>query len=362
MSTHRASLTSPGPYCYGARALAEEADGILHSVHGARHNTVFHAARRIGQLVAGNEIDEDLARSVLVGAARTRGLPLSDAERQVDRGLTYGARRPRRAPRVQRDIKKGEGGKCREWALAVLQAVIADLDAAPGTKKIAAAIVCEMIRYGRYETTQSYRQIAELAGVSVGTVWNHSRRLRRWLRWIPGKGPNGGKWRLRRVSRTADLTSVNLPDPSANCWYRRAGEWLAYGLTSTTDETSFEELAAHSGRALRTIRADVERWAAAGLAVVTDSGVTRIADAELPDTAIDHAARRRASHVAARVRFKRWLAEIIAERHLPADERDRRRRQRKDAQAVRNLRDVAAGRKPRRSKPVEFWQHLPAAA
>lgn len=93
-SAHR--VTTFG--AYGQVALAGELERIEQAPHGMRHHSVYGASARIGQLIAGGELDEAEAVKRLMAMALTIELPYSDAKRAVERGIEKGKLRPRSAP------------------------------------------------------------------------------------------------------------------------------------------------------------------------------------------------------------------------------------------------------------------------
>lgn len=345
---------------YGNAALDRFVEEIAHSTRGDRHRTLFIASLKAGSLVAGLELDETRARSRLVSAGMQRGMTRADCERQAKNGMAKGAQNPRSAPNTLR-VKTPQ--QAREWALAVGQCLMLS-DASAGTKKVGMALIGVMVHHGRCETSQSFRQVAELAGVSYITVRNHIHRLSPWIRHIKGTLVRSGKWRLLPVQRPVDLTSVVIPDPSANCWHRRPGEWAAYAALHPFDATTLVELARRSGRTLRTIKEYVAGWVAAGLARVVGDEVVPVAGAALPVTAVDHAEKRRRSHVLDRLTWRRRLLKKIEndeyERSLSEDELARIRGWKKGIEMRDRFDAHMAGRSSSSSPPV--FGEYPAAA
>lgn len=99
---------------YVAAILTGETDTIRDAPNGQRQATLLAAARTLGRLVGGGELDADNARAVLLDAAATHigvdGFTRREAERTVDRALAYGARAPRRIDRRHTSARTGEGG------------------------------------------------------------------------------------------------------------------------------------------------------------------------------------------------------------------------------------------------------------
>lgn len=82
------------------RAIVEdETQAVAHARIGTRHHHRLKAARTLGQLVAGGELDEQTAYDVLRDAANGHiGIDCTEAEVENDirHGLEYGSHRPRR--------------------------------------------------------------------------------------------------------------------------------------------------------------------------------------------------------------------------------------------------------------------------
>lgn len=83
------------------RAIVEgEAALVAAARTGTRHDTLLKAARTLGRLVGGGELEEDTARETLRDAASGHigvdGCTAAEVARTVDDGLAYGRRMPRR--------------------------------------------------------------------------------------------------------------------------------------------------------------------------------------------------------------------------------------------------------------------------
>jgi hypothetical protein len=67
---------------------------------GTRHDTLLKAARTLGRLVGGGELEERTAREALLDAAAGHvgidGCTAAEVARTVDDGLGFGRRMPRR--------------------------------------------------------------------------------------------------------------------------------------------------------------------------------------------------------------------------------------------------------------------------
>jgi len=83
---------------YGSAALLRETERVRGAPRGERNVSLFQAACRIGELVAGGEVLKEAAEDSLVDAAADSGLSRRDALGVVRRGLRRGQRHPRSAP------------------------------------------------------------------------------------------------------------------------------------------------------------------------------------------------------------------------------------------------------------------------
>lgn len=87
---------------YGLAVLTGELNQLRLAKAGNRNHSLNRAAFAVGQVVAGGELEEHHARSELLAAALTIGLPEPEARQTLDSGFTAGTREPRSAPhRVQ---------------------------------------------------------------------------------------------------------------------------------------------------------------------------------------------------------------------------------------------------------------------
>lgn len=93
LSTRRANA-------YVAAILAGESAAVEQAPRGQRQITLLTAARTLGRLVGGGELDADNAHAILLDAAAAHigvdGFTYAEAERTISRALAYGANAPRR--------------------------------------------------------------------------------------------------------------------------------------------------------------------------------------------------------------------------------------------------------------------------
>ncbi|MGI8936894.1 MAG: bifunctional DNA primase/polymerase [Iamia sp.] len=87
---------------YGRRALDAELGRLAPTDVGRRNDELVRAAFRLGQLVAGGELDARNVASALLTVADRIGLGETEAVATIRSGLAGGMRTPRRAPEVRR--------------------------------------------------------------------------------------------------------------------------------------------------------------------------------------------------------------------------------------------------------------------
>jgi hypothetical protein len=88
----------PGCSAYGSSALRREVERVRDAVSGVRNEVLFKAAANIGELVAGDEVDEDTAFTELEEAGLEAGLGLAESRSAIRSGFKRGLRNPRSAP------------------------------------------------------------------------------------------------------------------------------------------------------------------------------------------------------------------------------------------------------------------------
>jgi len=118
---HVPDRTAPaiGDSPYGRAAQKAEAAIVAGAIEGTRNDRLNTAALKLGQLVAGGELDEHEARETLRQAALEAGLPEHEVEQTIKSGLSAGMAQPRRAPEKSsrrspfgsdRDVSHGRRG------------------------------------------------------------------------------------------------------------------------------------------------------------------------------------------------------------------------------------------------------------
>ena len=82
---------------YGAAAIASEAKRVRYAPAGTANDALHRAGCRMGQLVAGGEIDQGEVERVLLAAATFRGVPRRERTATLASGLRKGLVEPRKA-------------------------------------------------------------------------------------------------------------------------------------------------------------------------------------------------------------------------------------------------------------------------
>lgn|GEM_PF-6363423 len=96
--THYLTRPESASSRYGQRALENETAKILAAPHGGRHLQIFKASCSIFRLVAGGEVDEDLAHNELLTAGIAVGKPECEIRRILKDARKRGFQQPRKAP------------------------------------------------------------------------------------------------------------------------------------------------------------------------------------------------------------------------------------------------------------------------
>lgn len=81
---------------YGLTALEAELGRLALAAEGTRNDTLVRAAYRVGQLVAGGQLDASAAASQLAAVASRIGLEADEATATIRSGMAAGTRQPRR--------------------------------------------------------------------------------------------------------------------------------------------------------------------------------------------------------------------------------------------------------------------------
>lgn len=270
---------------YGRAALSSAIDRIETAPGGHRHKTVFAASAAVGQVLASGELaDEIHAAALLVDMARRIGI--DDPQRQVQRGIARGRTTPRQAPdtrmvQVRTDVV--------ERVVAWWDAVQTDPPsgaAAATTLRVLAAFAMVAARSGKLRVSESYRQIAEAAGVSVATVAKHRTRWQPYVRVHKRGNRHTGTatvWQL--VLREGNNPACpggkpsglfprcnTLTDPSHDFWYLWPNGWRLFCLLDFDEPTPVAELAGVTGLSRSTVHRALVRLAESGVVARDDSG------------------------------------------------------------------------------------------
>jgi len=93
----RACLENGGALAkYVAKAVTEECEAVASTTKGGRNKALFLAACRLGELVGGGYLPEEVAWRMLEAVGEKCGLPPREVRATTKSGLNSGARQPRR--------------------------------------------------------------------------------------------------------------------------------------------------------------------------------------------------------------------------------------------------------------------------
>lgn len=328
---------------YGHAALAGELDRLELAGHGFRHRTLFSAACHLGELIAGGELDLETAEGALIEKGRSIGLADCDVRRQVSRGIDKGRTHSRKASSTGVTTKAETLAEVVAWWEAVRLAPPTGRTAGT-TLRILAGFHHLALSAGKLRISESYREIAEAAGVSVSTV--HARRAD-WAPWVRrvSRGRalrfTGSRTTWQLVSKPGRATtnspaspegkasglfgnarSPGLADPVHNLWHRWGNGHRVYCLLDVVDAVSTKELATTTGLHPGTVRRIGARLFDLGV-VDRDEDGWRATELDISEVVylhldgIDHAGERRARHVGERDLHRRWLAQRVATAERP---------------------------------------------
>lgn len=262
---------------YGRAALSGLSDELEQAAAGHRHQTLYAAALRAGSLVAGGELDELEARTTLTAMARTVGLRNHDAERQVRRGMAQGALRPAVAGASPALFSAGDA---RATVLAWWNSVMADeqLRSATGATvvRILAGFGLAAMAAGTTRVHESYRELAELSGVGIGTIHRRlpelARFVRRTHRGQQHSTVDRSSWQLvtgRAERNTQDALPAGfagvfhpargLQNPSSPWWQRWSTGWRLFCELDADDGLTPAELATRTGLHVTSVRRNLRR-------------------------------------------------------------------------------------------------------
>jgi predicted transcriptional regulator len=262
---------------YGRAALNGLSDELEQAPGGHRHQTLYAAALRAGSLVAGGELDELAAQTTLVALGRTVGLTHRDAERQVSRGMAQGALRPAVAgpsPAIW------SAGDARATVVEWWNSVMADeqLRTATGATvvRILAGFGLAAMAAGTTRVNESYRELAELSGVGIGTIHRRLPELARFVRRTHRGRRNStvdrSSWQLvtgRAERNTQDALPTGyagvfhpargLQNPSSPWWQRWSTGWRLFCELDADDGLTAAELATRTGLHVTSVRRNLRR-------------------------------------------------------------------------------------------------------
>ncbi len=334
---------------YGHAALRSELRRVLDA--GTRAS-VLKAAARMGELAAGNHLDSDYVRQRLIGAAVEAGRPRIEVYKAIEYGLRQGLQRPRSASTSGTMIRSRIEAILRVVTMMEL-AEVTNWPARRVTPKVLAGLHLMALRAGKVRIDTSFRELAEVAGVSVGSIGSSLAQLEGlWLRVVRTgsrskaksrtliqlllpKGPETSCAVLEHAgprpapvppacSPNAQADELALLHPGHDLWARRTNAWRIFcALVAHAAPAGVVELVTHLGAKRRTVETnlrwlenlglvekDEDQWRALdltdGARKVTKLGIARVGEL------------RRQRHRDDRKHHKRRIAAIARGEKIPA--------------------------------------------
>ena len=300
---------------------------------------MFASSYRVGRLIGAGLLLHSEAESRLIAAGDHLGLPKNAVYRQVRRGLAKGCENPR-VPLQRIDLENA--GQARLAIVEWWQAIADDPAATEGRRgpqrlRLLQALYDIAMRAGTSTLHESYRELAEKAGVAHATICKYVRagELDRWVAITAGGGlaheGTRSTWTLR-------LAIVNRPDAVSassgivaaldetarserrehaarhvDAWQGWVGGWLVYN--ALTDEAqTVSELAAITRRCAGSVRRNLHRLQKLGLVQHCEDGWKALAVVDVPIVTTHCQTARLRRHAEDREVHRRRVAWLITER------------------------------------------------
>jgi DNA-binding transcriptional regulator YhcF (GntR family) len=356
---------------YGLAALSNAFDALELAAGGFRHIVLFRVSAGIGNLVAGGELEEELAESEL----RKRGLEVlgpkrrREVERTVAEGLARGKTTPKSAPTNTRALQSAAEARFAivEWWRKA-QAIQCHT-----CRKILGGFYTTALEAGKLTLAESYREIAERSGVCRRTVHTHREHWRAYVRRVKKankwRAHSRSVWQLGVYANALHLEetpahpcttpvgnasshnsewciSARPPqtDPARDLWHRWPAGWYMYSaLDSGEEPVTASELAALVGVHAGTARRGLRRLEANGMAERQDGRWRALHPQDRE--AWYHLNERKERHRAERALFKDYREGKIGEWR-------REERERAGSEEPTEAEDAKAHPEPVRVQPV----------
>lgn len=175
---------------YGLKALQDECRTVAATPEGTRNDTLNTAALKVGQLVSGGQLPEDMAVDQLTEAARACGLDESEIGPTIRSGLDAGKREPR-APAAK------QPGRSRP-RLADHLLSREDLRNLPEPEPLIDNVLdrgTTALLYGMWGTAKSFIALDWAACVATGKPWQGRETGPGRVLYVAAEGANGHRGR-----------------------------------------------------------------------------------------------------------------------------------------------------------------------
>lgn len=339
MTATRALVPTPCRGCgsrYGVTAARAIADRVGSAADPRRQ--WIAAAAELGRLVAGGQVEEDFAETLVLDLADAIGRDTSEAHKAWRWALRAGQRSPR-TPSPTRRVTTHTVVEdvLAWWDQIATDPTLTEARSGATARKVLSGVALVAINAHRIEVGMSYRQLAEAGGLSLATV-KRTRAL--WGRHLvvarPADRRRGQRtvWRLRFSTtdgahsdpnaggrghghspnglRMRAPSSGDVGLPGGNAWHRCSGCWATWSALDVTEPATPKDIAPAIGRHPGTVRKTLRRLAADGLVIEVAGGWVRVPDAAEPEGP-DFAAARRARHEIERSHYRYGLRMRVAE-------------------------------------------------
>jgi hypothetical protein len=278
---------------YGIGALKAAGERVATATVGCRNVTLFEAAWSMGRLLGGGQLDSSAeVRAFLVELGCGLGLPHAEVHRQVRNGLNIGRKHPKTPPNPPTPARD-DLDLLRSYR-AVWEQAWSTQGRGPSystTLRIIAALCLCGVRSGEREFPAGHRKLADLSGVSPGTVSKHLARVGDWfVRTDPGDRTQArpSSWRLS-VGNTSSTKPKEwryegvfpfdrpLLEPSHAVWWRWSNGWRLFCLLAA-GVNDVPTLATRMGLSTRAVARNLTRLADRELASPTPEGWVAVFD------------------------------------------------------------------------------------
>lgn len=309
---------------------------IEQGAFASRHNALFAASCATGRHVAAGNLDDRAARKALTLAGETLNIPHQDIERAIARGFAKGVERPAPQPNPAKHVDRHETlAELVEWWSRAFNDPKYQSAKGATTRRILAAFFLCATKAGNTHIEESYREIAENAGVSLGTIRNHRKLITPWVTPISVSNKFSTKRSTWQINTRAGMNTPKAPlsgvagmfktartpqrhtldDPSHDQWIRWSTGWAIWIVLDEHQPTHHTTLADLTGLHPSSIRRILYRLRDLGVAQRDVTGWTRSSSIPCSNDNFTMRETRHKQHQQQRSAHRAWLHHILTRRH-----------------------------------------------